>query len=261
MTSIDSIHSLSDALLNARVNSSPYAISGDFPPISLAEALAVDDRVAAQLDQPVLGWKIGCTSEMAQTLLGADGPFSGRVYSLAHTGTTYSDGEISDGALLEGEFAFSIGRDIEPHMVTGDDSDRELVADSIATVHPAIEVVGGRYDAFVGTPCNFIIADSGANEHLVIGDGVAWTNQDLRGMEATMNVDGSRTGKGHGSDVLGDPVNALTWLVQHLAVRQITLAEGQVVTTGTATQVATFTPGSTAMMVVKGLGSVTVSRS
>jgi 2-keto-4-pentenoate hydratase len=46
-----------------------------------------------------------------------------------------------------------------------------------------------------------------------------------------------------GSNVLGDPRTALTWLVNELSGMQITLAAGQVVTTGTCLVPIPVAPG------------------
>ncbi|MEM8923423.1 MAG: fumarylacetoacetate hydrolase family protein [Actinomycetota bacterium] len=227
-------------------------------PPSTAMANAVEDLVAERIDRPVLGWKIGCTSEHAKQVLGADGPFAGRIYDLHPDGTALEADAFVTEPHLEGEFAFTMGADLAP--VDGGRHRSELVA-AIATVHAAIEVVGGRFERFIGAPLNALIADAGANTRLVLGPGTdRWDAESLATTEAAMTVDGERTGHGTGADVLGHPLDALAWLVDHLADRGITLPAGAVVTTGTATQVSTLPPGATATCAIDGIGRVTLHR-
>lgn len=220
------------------------------------EAQAIDDRVAEATGWKVLGWKIGCTSEHAQQMLGAPGPFAGRVYSVFEDGVTLRN-EIAVEPNLEGEIAFRLSSDIAPDGSV----DRANLASAIGEVMPAIEFVGGRFHDFVGTPLMCLVADAGANTHLVLGSPTAGFDlESLGAAEATMTVADAVTGSGVGADVLGHPLNALQWLVDHLRGRGITLQAGQVVTTGTATQVSQLPVGATAVASVEGLGSVSVTR-
>lgn len=231
-------------------------------PVDAVEAQLVDDRVAGMTGWPVLGWKIGCTSEQAQQMLGYPEPFAGRIYSMFDSGHTLTGDQLCSEPRLEGEFAFTLGRDLEPGVVDRSGFGREAALASVAELRPAIELVGGRYANFVGLPVPLLIADGGANSHLVLGPSV--TEPDLAGLASvavTMSVDGSIVGRGSGADVLGHPLDALAWLVSHLGGRGISLTEGQMVTTGSATGVSPFPGGTTATATFDGIGSVSVSRS
>ncbi len=253
------IDALADLLIAAREHGRPIdAVPEKLHPVDPDEALLVDDRVAARTGWPVLGWKIGCTSEHTQQLLGSPGPFPGRVYSVSESGHVAGFDEFCSEPHLEGEFAFVLGRDLLP---TDTAVDRDAVIDAIAEVRPAIEVVGGRYAGFVGTPLPLLVADAGINSHLVLGPAAPSVDLDrLSDFGATMEVDGQVVGRGSGADVLGDPIESLRWLVDHAAGRGIALRQGQVVTTGTATQVVPLPPGSTATASLDGIGSVSLVR-
>lgn len=228
-------------------------------PLGEAEANAVDDLVAETSGWELRGWKIGCTSEHAQQLLGASGPFAGRVYSVFDTGVTLGPGDLLSEPHLEGEFAFTMATDLAP---TDDGHTRDDVIGAIADVRPAIEIVGGRFRQFIGAPLFDLIADAGANSHLVLGVDVPLEDADsLASTAATMTVDGEETGAGTGAAVLGNPVDALAWLANHLSSRGITLRAGEVVTTGTATQVSPLPPGATSVCHIDGIGSVSLTRS
>ncbi len=256
----DRVEELAAILIDARTQ---VRALGPLPdrllPTSPAEAAAVDDLVAATSGWELQGWKIGCTSDHAQEMLGAPGPFAGRVYSLFHGDTTLGPSELIAEPNLEGEFAFTFGADLAPRE---GGHDREAVLAAIANVRPAIEIVGGRYAQFVGTPLLALVADAGANSHLIVGEPTteSWDPASLAAATATMAVDGNRTGGGVGADVLGGPIEALEWLVTHLGERGIPIEAGQIVTTGTATQVSALPVGSTATATLEGVGSVSLSR-
>ena len=261
MVDAERIETVAQILYEARMQREPLPpLPENLVPASAEEAERIDDRVAEIGGWPVLGWKIGCTSEHAQQLLGSDGPFAGRVYSVLEDGAVLTPMDLVNEPNLEGEFAFRIGS--EPPTASADGSvDRGAVEASIAAVMPAIEFVGGRFHTFIGSPLTSVIADAGANVHLVLGAPV--TDVDLHALDrvgATMTVDGEETGRGTGADVLGHPLTALAWLVEHLGRRGIGLEAGQVVTTGTATQVSALPVGSTATASMNGIGSVSATR-
>jgi len=228
-------------------------------PASAAAAEAIDDRVAEITGWEVFGWKIGCTSEHAQKLLGSPGPFAGRVYRIVDSGSTLTEPDDDEDILIEGELAFRLGDDLAAanHPIS-----RANVDAAIESVMPAIEVVGGRFADFLGTPVDSIAADSGGNTLLVVGDPAESFDPDrLADAAGSMAVDGKKTGAGTGADVLGSPVSALAWLVDHLGGRGIDLWAGQVVTTGTFTQVASLPQGSTATADFGPLGQASITRS
>lgn len=253
------VAALTALLLDARAERRALpALEPELIPQSDAEAEAVDDAVAVRIGRPVVGWKIGCTSEHAQGLLGADGPFAGRVYDIHDTGVVLQPGDFVTVPVLEGEIAFTFGSSLAPRP---DAYSRDDVVAAVTAARPAIEIVGGRFEQFMGSPLRALIADAGANTRLVLGEPVTdWDPDHLADAAATMTVNGDVTGRGHGRDVLGDPVTALTWLVNRLSDRGITVEAGLTVTTGTATQVTGFPPGAEATNAVEGLGSVTAHR-
>ena len=58
---------------------------------------------------------------------------------------------------------------------------------------------------------------------------------ELSGHECSLVINGEERARGDGARALGDPLNVLVWLANHLARRGITLEAGEVVTTGTCT--------------------------
>ena len=259
MTDDDPIRRAAEALIDARNRRIAIPpLADDIAPTTEAEANAIDDLVAEISGWTPVGWKIGCTSKAAMQILGASGPFAGRVYTVFNSGVTLGTDELANEPNLEGEFAFTLASDL---VATDGPHSRGAVAAAIANVRPAIEIVGGRYQQFVGMPLLHLIADAGANTHLILGDAVELNDVDsVASMAANMTVNGEQTGAGTGADVLGSPIDALLWLANHLADRGISLLAGEVVTTGTATQVSPCPPGATATAHIEGIGSVMLHR-
>lgn len=252
----DPISRTVDRLLSARRSGTPLETLSPDDPADQTEAYVIADRVAEALDDPVLGWKIGCTSEFAQQALGTDGPISGRVHELGETGSTFDIARFQ-GAQIEGEMAFTMGTDLPP---SDGPFSQEQVTAAVASLHPAIEIVGGRMANFMNQPILTTMADSGGNAALFIGAAAAeWTSDDLPDTAGTMTVDATETGAGTGADVLGHPLTALTWLANHLAERGVGLRAGDVVTTGTCTQVTPAVAGTTATVSFGSFGSASVS--
>lgn len=258
------VEELAERLIQARLSAEPIDDTIRLPvPGSLQEASLVDDAVAELSRWPVLGWKIACTSEHAQELLGTSAPFAGRVYSVCEVdGETVAHidrGRLCSAPFLEGEFAFTIGPRAkrEPPQMSDLDERQLAVWSTIDCVRPAIEVVGGRFGRLEGQSVNLIAADAASNSLLIVGEPTpSFDPASLVRACATMEVDGEIAGQGSGADVLGGPFDALCWLVAHLGGRDLRLEPGQVVTTGTATQICELPVGATAKLSIEGLGSV-----
>lgn len=206
----------------------------DCRPKTAAEAYRAQDAFLAKSGDRVAGFKIGATSERAQTFLATDAPFAGCVLSrdLFESPATLSAGRFPF-RLVEPEFAVRLARDL-PASYTAYDS--AAVADAVASVHPAIELVTSGLADWSRQGVPSLIADNGVNGALVLGPACAdWRDLDLPYHKVTLRVNGKPAGEGVGGNTLGGPMNALAWLANHRATRGLGLAAGQVVTTGVVT--------------------------
>src|SRR6516165_609209 len=115
---MDRVAAACDYLDNLRRTRSPVAaLPADVVPRSLAEGYEVQHRLVRRLldrsgGHPI-GYKIACTSELAQRALGVDGPFFGVL--LSHS--THRDGAVLPGSdftvrCAEAEFAFEMAADV-----------------------------------------------------------------------------------------------------------------------------------------------------
>ena len=194
-------------------------------------------RVQAQLERrsasPLFGWKIAATSKAGQAHIAVDGPMAGRLLR---------ERVISDGGrvpfrgnhmrVAEAEFAFRMGIDLPPRKALY--TSKEVLAAAV-TLHPAIEVPDSRYDDFTVVGAAQLIADNACADYFVLGPSApeGWRSIDLSAHRVMGQVNGDPPREGIGANVLGDPREALAWLVNELSQLGVTLAAGQVVSTGT----------------------------
>jgi 2-keto-4-pentenoate hydratase len=219
----------------------------------------VQDRLAAFLGEPVAGWKIGCTSREAQTLMGIDAPFAGRVFA---SGLRTGSATLSAGDYiwcgLEGEFAFRLAADLPARAAP---YDRAEVADAVDLMYPAIEIITSAFaaDRWFGVGAPSVVADNGAHGALLLGPAASdWRDRDIAGHGVAMCVNGEVHKTGRGADALGHPLAALAWLATERSRRGRGLEAGQVVTTGTCTGLVTLSPGDVAVAEFGELGRVEV---
>jgi 2-keto-4-pentenoate hydratase len=217
-----------------------------FPPSCRPETFedghAVQEAFVKAWSVPVAGYKIGCTSAEAQKLLGSPGPFPGRVFAPV---LLRSPAKVAAKAFhrlgIEPEFAFTLGRDLPPRAAR---YARDEAAAAVAAVHGAIEIVDSRWTDWIKAGVASIVADNGANGGLVLGPALAdWRKLDLAKAKAVLRFDDKPVAEGTGAAVLGDPLEALTWLANHLSARGYGLKSGDAVTTGTVASIHFAAPG------------------
>jgi 2-keto-4-pentenoate hydratase len=208
------------------------AIDAWMRPRDRVEAYAIQAAIEKYSTTHLFGWKIAATSEAGQKHINVDGPMAGRI--LAET--VIPDGGTASMAgnemrVAEPEFAFRMRSDLParstPYTVS-------QVLDAVDTLHPAIEIPDSRFADFVGAGPEQIIADNACAHRFVLGAPTQsnWRALDLVEQRPVITLRGKRY-IGHGKNVLGHPLVALTWLANELRQLGVTLKAGQIVTTGT----------------------------
>lgn len=224
-------------------------------PADEATAYAVQRAAIDAYGAARVGYKIGATNPQAQAMLGTDHPFCAPLFAEdCHEGGAVL-AEPGYGLIgLEPEFALKLDKDL-PAKSTG--YGLEEVEAAVASVHPAIEVIGLRLPSELFTKVAVTIADFGANVAFVGGDGVAsWREHDLATIDVHVSVDGDAAASGSGANVLGHPLNALLWLANHLSAEGEGLAAGDWISTGTCAGVVKFARGQTAVAAFGPFGEV-----
>jgi 2-keto-4-pentenoate hydratase len=201
-------------------------------PSGRAEAYQVQALIETHTSQPLYGWKIAATSIAGQKHIGVDGPLAGRILAervIADGGTCPLGNNLMKVA--EMEFAFRMGDDLPPRHT---EYSQDEVLSAVASLHPAIEIPDSRFDNFERVGLASLIADNACAHRFVLGPAAQdWRNLDLAAHKVRGLRNGAVAEEGQGSNVLGDPRIALTWLANELSRHGMTLGRGQVVTTGT----------------------------
>jgi 2-keto-4-pentenoate hydratase len=122
-------------------------------------------------------------------------------------------------------------------------------------------VPDSRYDDFTAVGAAQLIADNACAHQFVLGPPApdAWRSIDLRKHRVVGSVTGRFEHEGIGANALGDPREALAWLVNELSQLKITLLAGQVITTGTCLVPLPIEPGDRVRCDFGELGTVDVS--
>lgn len=222
------------------------------------EAFAIQTAARKRLGWQICGWKIGCTSERAQKMLGTDGPFPGPVYrerffkSGAHVPT-----HETNVLTIEPEIGFTMARDL-PARGKAYDVDEVLVA--VESVHASIEVVNPRLPNGFSDPVEWYIADGALSDALVLGNPVKpLPREAYKNIAAEAFLNGTSVGKGVGANALGGPELALTWLANDLVAKGEHLKSGDAVSTGIITDIFFGKHGDKVRVVYSELGEITAS--
>jgi 2-keto-4-pentenoate hydratase len=222
-------------------------------------AYRVATRVAEQLGWAVGGWEIAAMKAEMQKALRTDQPIYGRVFApfVKPSPVTVVHARLAS-PIPEVEYQARLGADLPPR---GKPYAAEEVADSIASLHPGLELAECRFihdQAFPPLPA--ILADGAGSGTIVYGPAIdGWRTRDIGGQEATLSCDGRLRRKGTAAAALDHPLVPLTWLANELSRTGIGLKAGQMISTGTLTGMLAPKVGETYVADFGPFGSVTLT--
>jgi len=257
------IDQAAELLLQARLDHQRIAALPDAcRPKDEAEAYLIQDRSVDQMlahyGGDIIGYKIGCTSVMAQNLLGSSSPIAGTLMSaFARTGPAEISADDGFMRMIEAEIGFRLGQDLP---AAGQPYEAATVRPALATVFGAIEVADSRYLEWTATGPAQLIADNSSAGFWVYGeefgdiDGV-----DLADHPVRVRRNGAWAETGSSDKVLDNPLNVVAWLANHLNGRGTYLKAGQLLTTGTMIAISPAEKGDIVEADYGSLGSVKVS--
>ena len=235
------------------------ALTGVHRPLTRADGYAIQARLERRSAFPLFGWKIAATSKAGQEHIAVDGPMAGRL--LAERAFEHGS-QLRFGSnhmrVAEAEFAFRMAVDLPPRATLYEVDD---VLARVDTLHPAIEIPDSRYVDFTAVGAAQLIADNACAHDFVLGPAApgTWRSINLSAHRVVGSVAGQLEREGVGVNVLGDPREALTWLVNELSQLNVPVRAGQVVTTGTCLVPLPIAPGDQVRCDFGALGVVDVS--
>lgn len=244
-------------IISARKSATQTQMAWPDPAPTRDDAMAIQTEVFNQFGSPLIGWKVGATTEGAQKAFGIDSPFYG---PMPQSAVCESGCDLEKTAVVgacEPEYAFKMARDFP---ASGEEITVENATAAIDSVHIAIEVIGraiGNPDYGNGVG---VTMDFGGNVVFVVGPEVKdWASQDLTNAPVHSKVDGDVVESGNGEPIFGNPINSVVWLAKTLAENGKSLKAGEWVSTGTCTPAIPAKKGSTYTATFSEFGDVSIN--
>jgi 2-keto-4-pentenoate hydratase len=224
--------------------------------LSLTEAYAVQDRLREALigrGERVAGWKAGFTNKAGQEAWQVAEPVC--AFLLA-SGVLSSGAEIAAARFVkpgvEAEIAFVMKRELAGPGVT---APRALQA--VEGAVPALELIDFRHSGKpVGTD---VVADGVYAKAIVLGGALTpVTGIDLALEGVVYEQSGAVVATATAFEVMGNPLNSLAWIANHLGGRGLGLRAGDVVMSGSVSKILSVKAADTVRATFTRLGSVSV---
>lgn len=227
------------------------------PDLGVADGYAIQQHLVRRLvadGEVMVGYKLGLTSAPMQKLLGVDQPDFGPVFA----STVYRDGaavRVSDfiAPRVEAEIAVILGEDLAgPHCTP-----TQAYQAAIGLV-AAIEIVDSRITDWRIKLAD-TVADLASNGAIAMSSTVTpigAIDPRLIGMVFTRN--GQLVATGAGAAALGDPMAAVAWLANTLALLGQSLPAGSVIMTGALHAMVPIQAGDTFRAEFAHLGPITL---
>ena len=210
----------------------------------------------AKLEWNPVGFKIGATNKKIMKLLKAKEPF----YSYLFKEQTFSNKKqlkLPPQVLgIELEIAYKISKKIFDIKVLK----KKQIKSYIFGVTPAIELVGYKQKIKKINYVGQAIADFGLNISFVKSKIYKTKNiLNLKLQTKITNLKNKKIYFGNTKNVMGNPINALFWLVKELKKKNISLKKDFWVTTGSTTSIIPVKKGDEFLGEVLPIGKVNVS--
>jgi len=245
---INKINKAADILYNARIKLKKIKeLPEDCSPNSIMEAYSIQDELTNKYlslndKNKLIGKKIACTNKAAQLQLNVKESFYGNLFS---NDISKSNSEINPkqyfSPFVEPEFSFIMNKELE---VSKAPYNAQIVYDSIAAVLPSIELVDSRYEDWTKVGVKNLIADNAVHAHWVYGDLKKNLNIfDFNNHSVDLYINEKHIEKGNSNNVMGNPINSLTWLINNLALEGKKLPTNYYITTGTCTKAISISAG------------------
>ena len=249
--------SLIDQFVRARGEAVPHR-----PPseqgrrLELAEAYQLQDKLREALlarGERLAGWKAAFTNRAAQEANALAEP--GCAFLLA-SGVLASGAEVPfarfHGLAVEAEVAFVMRRELAGPGVTP-----ARAATAVEGALPALELVDFRYSGkAVGTD---VVAEGVYAAAVVLGGALTpITGLDLALEGLVYEQSGALAATNTAAEVMGNPLNSLAWVANHLGARGLGLRAGDIVMTGSVSKLLRPKAGDTVRATYTRLGSVSV---
>lgn len=224
------------------------------PDLTLEQAYQIQDALRAALErkgEQIMGWKIGVTSQAVREAMGVEHPIAG---FLLRSGQYASGAEVPLDRFanlgVEVEVAFRMRTKLMGPGVTADSAGL-----AVEGVFAALELPDFL---FSGKPrATDFVADGVHANAIVLGSPLTPIRTlDLSVEGVVYEHNGQVVATNTAAEVMGNPLNALAWLANHLGSRGLSLKPGDVVMSGSISKLLRPKSGDTIRAKFTRLGSV-----
>ncbi|HYD87747.1 MAG TPA: hypothetical protein VEA80_09745 [Vitreimonas sp.] len=231
------------------------------PPRNLEASYRVQDEAISMWPDEVVGWKIGRVPAHQVQALGAErlaGPIFRHLVWTAQDGAGVEFPVYENGfAAVEAEYVFRIGQDAPADKLSWT---REEAIDLIDAMHVGVELAGSPLATINDLGATVVVSDFGNNHGLILGPEIEnWRAKLEQGLTAETFIEGASVGTGRASAADDGPLDALVFLLEHLAKRGKPLKAGQLVSTGAVTGVHDIRVGQHSRVSFNGDGDILCS--
>ncbi len=245
------------ALFHHRTQQQDALLPAELAPQDLTEAyathLALLELLTANGAGAQIGWKVGFTNAAALQRHGASEPvFAGLLGGNSYVEEAELASPSGKGLAIEAEIAVRLGQPLSGPI------SRQEAAAAIDGVAIAFEIVEQRCKVDdAGLPT--LIADGTQQYGTILG---RWsTDYDPLTLDQTdvkLQIDGFTDGFMTATEVMGHPLNAITWLSEASARYGVELQPGDVILTGAIIPAKHLEPGQMAELASDGLGDIRI---
>lgn len=244
---------VTDLLWEANLQVKPMPFVREFiAPDDTDSAYEIQRRINARkiaAGRTRVGRKVGLTNPMVQKAAGVDEPDYGTIMD----DMVFPDGVVFDprkyvAPKIESEVAIALKKDLRSW-------DIPAIEDAIDWIAPAFELVDFHYE-YYGMKIADTIADNAGCAGLILGPKQKYGKVDLSQVTLSLTRDGQEITSGVGSNVMGNPLNAVAWLAKTAVEQDIPLQAGEVLLPGSIGMIMWFDFGPQYQAHISGLGSV-----
>ena len=181
----------------------------------------------------IMGNKIGCTNRAAQKQINVNEPFYGFLLSNYSSKSNIKiDSKKFFSPFIEPEFAFKLKKNfkIKNNKITS----KEVIK-YIDSVLPSIEIVDSRYNDWTTVGINHLIADNAVNSYWIYGkESYDFDFEIFNNFPIKLYIN-KKIIIGNSNNVLRNPINSITWYLNHLISNNYKIPKGIYISTGTCT--------------------------
>ena len=258
---ISKINKAAEILYNSRINLKRIKkLSEDCVPQSYKEAYNIQEELVnryltADKNNLLIGKKIGCTNKAAQIQLNINESFFGNMFSNnISKSNCIINSENYFSPFVEPEFSFVMKNELD---ILKAPYKPEIVYESISAVLPSIELVDSRFEDWTVVGVKNLIADNAVHAHWIYGEKINNLNSiNFNDHSVDLFINGNLIDKGNSKNVMGNPINSLTWLINNLALSGKSLPKNSYISTGTCTPAIPIKKGDEVMADFGKLGNV-----